>query len=73
MSGHLRPDLVSTIYGISLSEGKAETAGVVFYDAAGDQVFGIFLPGEGVIPTPAAKAAFQKTLDLITSGPGVCR
>jgi len=76
MSGHLRPDLVSSIYAMELPgrQPGGETLGIVFYDASGENIFGVYATeaGEGAIVPPPLKAQFEKTRALISSLPRVC-
>ncbi len=72
MSGHLRPDLVSAIYAVSLP-GKDETLrGVLFYDQAGDIAFGVYVPGEGDTPPDSLISSFEATQASIQKLPSVC-
>lgn len=72
LSGHLRPDLVASIYVVSLPGREGRARGVFFYDAAGESVFGVFLPGEGAEPSARGLADFEKTSALIRSLPARC-
>jgi putative heme iron utilization protein len=72
LSGHLRPDLIASIYVISLPGREGRVRGVFFYDAAGESVFGVFLPGEGATPSEQAVAEYDKTAALIRSLPARC-
>lgn len=77
---HLRPDLVSSIHAVTLPGGlgrdgkmrEGMTRAVIFYDASGESVFGIYasLAGEA-LPTEAIPA-FEKTLSLMRALPQVC-
>jgi putative heme iron utilization protein len=72
MSGHLRPDLVSTIYAVSLP-GKDETLrGILFYDGAGENAFGVYVPGEGDKPPDSLISSFEATQAAIQKIPSAC-
>ena len=72
MSGHLRPDLVSAIYAVSLP-GKDETLrGVLFYDQAGEIAFGVYVPGEGDTPPDSLISSFEATQASIQNLPSIC-
>lgn len=72
MSGHLRPDLLASIYVVALQGKDAVTRGVLFYDAKGESVFGVFIPGEGAAPSATAVAKFQETATEIRALPALC-
>lgn len=71
-SGHLRPDLVASIYAVALPGREGLARGVFFYDAAGESVFGVFLPGEGATPSARAIADFENTWNVVKSLPARC-
>jgi putative heme iron utilization protein len=71
-SGHLRSDLLTAIQGVKLEGGEGALRGVFFFDASGESVFGVFLPGEGATPDVAAVAAFDRTWALLQSLPPRC-
>lgn len=72
-SGHLRPDLVRSMYALSLPrKDGGSILGVAFYDASGDSAFGVYIPGEGGPVSDAAKAQFKKTWDQIAALPRYC-
>jgi putative heme iron utilization protein len=71
LSGHLRPDLVSAIWAVSLEGREGPLRGVMFLDAAGATAFSVFLP-EGAQPTAGEAAQFAATRALIDAGPRVC-
>ena len=77
MSGHLRPDLMTTIYAVDLptKAANAPLRGILFFDAAGETVFGVYAAGEseGRPASPALVAQFEKTRALIRSMPKLCR
>jgi putative heme utilization carrier protein HutX len=72
VSGHLRPDLISSIYALQLPAREGFTRGVMFYDGKGENVFGVFVGGEGKEPSAAQLAQFKATWDLIAGMPRVC-
>lgn len=71
LGGHLRPDLIGAIYAVDLIGAQGPVRGVTFLDAAGDGIFGVYLP-EAAQPSPAADARFDKTKALISSLPRAC-
>lgn len=72
LSGHLRPDLVSSIYAVQLPTREGFSRGLMFYDHDGVGIFGVFAGGEGREPSPEQLAQFKSTWDLITSLPRAC-
>jgi putative heme iron utilization protein len=71
-SGHLRPDLITSIYAVALPGREGLARGLFFYDAAGESVFAVFLPGEGATPSAKAIADFENTWGLVKSLPARC-
>jgi len=71
LGGHLRPDLVGAIYAVDIVGAQGPVRGVTFLDAAGEGIFGVYLP-EGAEPTPAQLAQFEKTRAVIRSQPRAC-
>lgn len=73
LRGHLRPDLYSSIYAVSLP-GTEDTVirGVMFFDADGELVFGTFVSGEALKPSPEQIGKFDDVMELIRSRPSVC-
>ena len=71
LGGHLRPDLVGAIYAVDLVGAEAPLRGVTFLDAAGEGIFGVYLP-EGAGPKPALVAQFERTRAVIAALPRVC-
>lgn len=71
LSGHLRPDLVGAIYAVELAGAQGPLRGVTFVDAAGEGLFGVYVP-EGPDPKPALVAQFGRTRDVIEGLPRVC-
>lgn len=72
MSGHLRPDLLSSIYVIALPGKESVMRGVMFYDAAGEASFGVYIPGEGAPPSAALVKQFEATAEEIRALPSIC-
>ena len=72
LTGHLRPDLYSSIYAVSRPGKEGALRGVTFYDQAGDAVFSVFVPGEGETPPEAVVKQFEATWALIRSLPSLC-
>jgi putative heme iron utilization protein len=71
LNGHLRPDLVSAIYALRLEGAEGPLRGILFMDAAGSSVFGVFT-GEGPDQPPAVIAQFEQTWKLLESLPRAC-
>ena len=74
LRGHLRPDLYTSIYAVSLP-GKEEgvmVRGVLFYDDTGASVFGAFISGDGPAPAEADLARFDATMAMIAAKPSAC-
>lgn len=71
LSGHLRPDLLGAIYAVDLAGAQGPLRGVTFVDAAGDSLFGVYLP-EGSGDKPELAAAFAKTRAVIAGLPRAC-
>lgn len=72
LSGHLRPDLITAIYGFALPTKDGATRGVMFFGENGDSVYGVFVASEGRQPTADEMAKFQATWDLLKSLPPLC-
>jgi hypothetical protein len=71
LGGHLRPDLVSAIYAVSLEGREGPMRGISFLDPNGDSAFSVFLP-ESLKPTPAEIAQFEKTRAVLAALPRAC-
>jgi putative heme iron utilization protein len=73
LRGHLRPDLYSSIYAIAMP-GNEDTVvrGVMFFDADGGLVFGVFISGESLDPTAEDLAKFADVMALVRSKPPAC-
>lgn len=73
MSGHLRPDLVSAIYAVTIpGKDGAKTRGVMFMDGEGKAAFSAFLPSEGAPLSAAQIAQFEATWTAMKAMPSVC-
>jgi putative heme iron utilization protein len=72
ITGHLRPDLYSSIYAVSRPGKESTLRGVTFYDQAGDAVFSVFVPSEGETPREAVVRQFEATWTLMRSLPTLC-
>jgi heme iron utilization protein len=76
IGGHLRPDLVTAIFAVELPTraANAPLRGILFFDGAGETIFGVYAAGEGegVPAPPALVAQFEKTRALISSMPKLC-
>ena len=73
LNGHLRPDLYSSIYGISRVGKESALRGVAFVDQAGEVVFTVYLPSEGETPPASLVKQFEGTWALLRSLPALCR
>jgi len=73
LGGHVRPDLLSSIYPIAVAgEGGAATRGVVFHGPSGESVFSVYVSAEGSQPSAEDLVKFEATMALIKSVPRVC-
>lgn len=72
LSGHLRPDLISAIYGLALPTKEGAARGLMFFGEQGESVFGVFVASEGREPSADELAKFKTTWDLLKSLPPVC-
>lgn len=72
LGGHLRPDLITAIYGFALPTKDGATRGVMFFGDNADSVYGVFVASEGRQPTADEMAKFQATWDLLKSLPPLC-
>lgn len=71
--GHLRPDLYSAIYLLSIPGEKSTLRGVTFFDQAGEAVFSVYVPGEGAeAPPPAVIKQFETTAKMMRGLPALC-
>jgi heme iron utilization protein len=74
VSGHLRPDLIGSIYAVDYMGGEGPLRGVVFLDLEGQSVFSVFVPNadEKTQVPSAANAEFEKTRAFLAGMPQVC-
>ncbi len=72
LTGHLRPDLYSSIYAVSRPGKESTLRGLTFFDQAGDSVFSVFVPGEGETPSAAVVRQFEATWALMRALPAIC-
>jgi len=71
--GHLRPDLYSAIYAVAIpGKDDAVARGVLFYDLEGALVFGVFVSGESLEPSPDVIEQFDAAMALVRTKPSVC-
>ncbi len=73
LSGHLRPDLITAIHGLQMPANEGFVRGVLFYDASGESVFGVFVNAEGREPSASEVARFDATWKLLKSLPQRCK
>jgi len=74
LRGHLRPDLYASIYAVAIpGDEEVVTRGVMFFDAEGALVFGVFMSGEALRPSPGEIENFDAVMDLVRSLPSVCQ
>jgi putative heme utilization carrier protein HutX len=72
LGGHLRPDLYSAIYVLSIPGKGGGLRGVSFLSAEGEAVFGVYVPGEGQEASESVVRQFEATRALIRSLPALC-
>ena len=73
LSGHLRPDLYTSIYAYALPRGDGRiTRAVFFYDGSGPSVFGVVMSGRRPPPPDSELAKFDELIEVIRSLPPVC-
>ncbi len=72
LGGHLRPDLITAIYGFALPTKEGATRGLMFFGESGESAYGVFIASEGRQPTADEMAKFQATWDLLKSLPPLC-
>jgi putative heme iron utilization protein len=72
-SGHLRPDLFSSIYAIRIPYGGERAGrGIFFYEPNGGPSFGILVSGRGPSPSDEQIAKFDEIMALIKDHPSAC-
>lgn len=73
LRGHLRPDLYASIYAVALpAKNDVTVRGVMFFDADGELVFGTFVSGEALDPSPEQVRKFDAVMEQIRALPSVC-
>jgi putative heme utilization carrier protein HutX len=72
ITGHLRPDLYSGIYATSLPGRDRVEHGILFFDPAGQLIFGVYVPNEHAVEDSRVLEAFRTTSDLIAAAPPLC-
>jgi putative heme iron utilization protein len=72
ISGHLRPDAYAAIYAASLPSRDRTEHGVLFFDAAGALIFGVYVPSEHGTEDPEILAAFEATKATLRTLPAAC-
>jgi putative heme iron utilization protein len=72
LGGHLRPDLISSIYTLELQGQEGPIRGVIFLDAKGDNAFGVFVPADPGGPPSKAIPQFEATRELMKKLPRAC-
>jgi putative heme iron utilization protein len=71
--GHLRPDLYESIYAVVLpGKDDAVVRGVLFFDAQGASIFGVFFSGDGPSPPASELPKFDQVMKLVRSKSAVC-
>ncbi len=70
-AGICAPDKIGAIYAIDIVSAQGPVRGVTFLDAAGEGIFGVYLP-EGAEPSPAQLKQFEKTRAVISSLARAC-
>ena len=72
-SGHLRPDLYSSIYAVTVPHGEERFGrGIFFYKPDGEAAFGILVSGRGPSPSNEQIAKFDAIMDMIKDLPAAC-
>jgi len=72
-SGHLRPDLYSSIYAVTVPHGEERFGrGIFFYKPDGEAAFGILVSGRGPSPSNEQIAKFDAIMNMIKDLPSAC-
>ncbi len=72
-SGHLRPDLYSSIYAVRVPYGEERVGrGIFFYKPNGEAAFGILVSGRGPSPSTEQIAKFDEIMAMIKDLPSAC-
>jgi putative heme utilization carrier protein HutX len=69
LAGHLRSDLISSIYAVTAKTRGQELRSVIFYGPTGESMFAAVVREDS---PPAQKEAFEKTLALMKTLPKAC-
>jgi len=72
-SGHLRPDLYSSIYAVAVPYGEERVGrGIFFYKPNGEAAFGILVSGRGPSPSNQQISKFDEIMAMIKDYPSAC-
>ena len=72
-SGHLRPDLYSSVYAVTAPHGGDRfSRGIFFYMPSGESALGILVSGRGPSPPDEQIAKFDAIWALIKGRPSAC-
>ena len=72
-SGHLRPDLYSSIYAVTVPFGNGRAGrGIFFYEPNGEPSFGILVSGRGPSPSNEQIAKFDEIMAMLKGLPSAC-
>ena len=72
ITGHLRPDVYAAIYAASLPGRDRVEHGILFFDPAGQLIFGVYVPNEHAAEDSRVLDAFRATAALISAAPRLC-
>jgi putative heme iron utilization protein len=72
ITGHLRPDVYSAIYATSLPGRDRVEHGILFFDPAGQLIFGVYVPNEHAAEDSRVLEAFRATAATIGALPPLC-
>lgn len=72
ITGHLRPDVYAAIYAASLPGRDRVEHGILFFDPAGQLIFGVYVPNEYAAEDSRVVDAFRATAALISAAPRLC-
>ena len=72
LRGHLNPNGISAIYSLHIPGEEQNMYAILFLNHAGDQVFGLYLSGEGRVASEEEIARFEHVSELIASRGPVC-
>ena len=72
-SGHLRPDLYSSIYALKIPYGEGRVGrAIFFYKPDGEPAFGTLVSGRGPSPSDQQIAKFDEIMAMIQELPSAC-